>query len=68
MAHSRRKHKKQFNTCEHRGYGKICHRCNPEPPADRTAALQGGYGPKVQKKHEVLVAAEAKRSRKKGGK
>lgn len=66
MTRTRKVHRKSFNTCEHRGFGKTCHRCNPNLPVDRTAALKGEYGPKVQNKHEVLAAVEAKRSKKKG--
>lgn len=66
--HVSRKHRKQFGTCEHRGYGKTCHRCNPNPPLDKALALKGGFGPKVQKKQEVKDAIEKKRSKKKGGK
>ncbi len=66
MTHARKVHRKSFNTCEHRGFGKTCHRCNPNPPVDRTAALKGEYGPKVQNKVALRAAAEATRSKKKG--
>lgn len=65
MAHAHRKHRKQFNTCEHRGYGNTCHRCNPNSPLDKTLALKGDYGPKVQKKYEIKDVLEKKRSKKK---
>lgn len=53
MAHAHRKHRKQFDTCEHRGFGKTCHACNPNEPRNRDKALAGAYGPKVQRKEEA---------------
>lgn len=47
--------RKKFHTeCQHKSFGKFCHKCAPNKPRDREKALAGEYGPKVQRKEKKI--------------
>ncbi len=54
------KRKKFHSECQHLNFGNPCHTCNPNTPRDPALALQGHYGPKVQRKEEKLLKGKKK--------